>query len=344
MTASFDIRARIGSLLERFETLAIALILGGIVAVFTFWAPRGTFLTVTNVRNIILDSSEILILALGMTFLLIAAQIDLSIGSLVVFSSVVGAKVMVSLAGTAAQVENLQYPHLALALVLSIPVFLLCGGAWGLFNGVLTIKLRIPAFIVTLATLGIALGFSQILTGGINVQGVPVPLQEFFGMGELFGVIPWPVVVAVVITALFWVTLSRTRFGLRTYAIGANTEAARRAGVNVDRHVISLFVLMGVLCGVVGFIDVARFDTASIAGHEQDALSAISAAVIGGTSLFGGRGRVSGTVVGALIPAVLLNGFVIVGVQPFWQEVAVGSVLLFAVYLDQLRRRSSQLT
>ena len=154
---------------------------------------------------------------------------------------------------------------------------------------------------------------------------------------------PWPVVTAVVITAILWVVLSRTSFGLRTYAIGANVEAARRAGINVSRHLMLLYVLMGLLAGVTGVVDVARFNTASIAGHEQDALGAIAAVVIGGTSLFGGRGRISGTVVGALIPAVLNNGFIIVGVQPFWQNVAVGCVLLLAVFLDQLRPQGREL-
>jgi ribose transport system permease protein len=331
----------VSGVFERLETLSIALLLVGIVAVFTVWAPSGTFLTRTNLENIALDTSQILILALGMTFLLIAAGIDLSIGSIVVFASVIGAKVMVALAGTTAQVENFQYPHLTLALLGGVSAAVVVGAAWGVFNGVVSVKLRMPPFIVTLATLGIALGIAQLLTGGLNVQNVPIPLQESFGLGSFAGLVPWPVVVAVGVTAALWILLRRTRFGLRTYAIGANAEAVRRAGVNVDRHVISLYGLMGVLCGIVGVIEVSRFGTATIAGHQQDALAAISAAVIGGTSLFGGRGRISGTIVGALIPAVLLNGFVIVGVEPFWQDVAVGSVLLVAVYLDQLRRRRS---
>lgn len=337
----YDPRFWIGRFLDRFETAAITLILIGIVVMFTVWAPSGTFLTGQNVKNIALDSSEILILAVGMTFLLIAAGIDLSIGSIVLFSSVVATKLLVHLSGTAAQIANYQFPNLGWALVASIPVFLGIGALFGLANGVLSVRLRITPFIVTLATLGIGLGLSQVLTSGINVQNVPPKLQESFGLGELAGVVPWPVVVAAVVTAVFWVVLAKTRFGLRTYAIGANAESARRAGIKVNAHLVSLYVLMGALCGLVGFIDVARFNTVSIGGHQQDALSAISAAVIGGTSLFGGRGRIPGTVVGALIPAVLQNGFVIVGVQPFWQQVAIGGVLLVAVYLDQLRRRSS---
>jgi ribose transport system permease protein len=280
-----------------------------------------------------------LILAAGMTFLLIAAGLDLSIGSMVVFSAVAAAKAMVAISGVDGALAPAHTPHLAPALVIGIAAGVACGLGWGLINGILSVRFRIPPFIATLATAGIVLGLSQVWTGGLNVQGAPIEFQRFFGLGELAGVIPWPVVVAVVVVGVLWVVLARTRFGLRTYAIGANPDAARRAGVNVDRHLLILYVLVGALAGLVGVIDVARFNTASISGHTQDALAAIAAVVIGGTSLFGGRGRMSGTIIGALIPAVLLNGFVILDVQPFWQNVAVGCVLLVAVYVDQIRRR-----
>lgn len=125
---------------------------------------------------------------------------------------------------------------------------------------------------------------------------------------------------------------------MRTYAIGSSAEAARRAGINVNAHMSILYLTMGVLAGVVGLVEVARFNTATVAGHTETALAAIAAVVIGGTSLFGGRGRMSGTVVGSLIPAVLASGFIIVGIDPFWQNVAIGVVLLIAVFLDQWRR------
>jgi ribose transport system permease protein len=333
-------RLRIGAAADRYENLWIGLILGALVVAFTLVAPSDTFLTVINFKNVLLDASELLILATGMTFLLIAAGIDLSIGSQVVFSSVVAAKVMVHLAGSEQQILNFVYPHLALALTLGILTSIGAGAAWGLVNGIVIVRYRVPPFITTLGTAGIALGLSQVITGGLNVPNVPVPLQDFFGIGSLGGVIPWPVVVSALIVALMWVVLRMTSFGLHTYAIGASVEAARRAGINVDRHLITLYVLMGTLCGIVGIVDVARFDTASISAHSQDVLAAISAVVIGGTSLFGGRGRLSGTIIGVFIPVVLQAGFIIVGVQAFWQNVAVGSVLIVAVYIDQLRRRS----
>ena len=129
-----------------------------------------------------------------------------------------------------------------------------------------------------------------------------------------------------------------TRFGRYTYAVGSNEEGTRRAGVAVDRHLITVYGLCGLLAGLAGFLSLARFGTTTIGGHSTDNLNAIAAVVIGGTSLFGGVGTMLGTFFGVLIPAVLQNGFIIVGVQPFWQQVAVGAVLIIAVYLDQLRR------
>ncbi|MDW5596853.1 ABC transporter permease [Conexibacter stalactiti] len=328
---------------ERFESLTIAAILLIIIAIFAVLAPEGSFLTLDNLRNVALDASAMLILAAGMTFLLIAAGLDLSIGAMVVFSAVVSAKVMLWVAGDVTpDVAQMDHPHLALALVLGIFAALGIGLLWGMVNGLLSVKAKIPAFIATLATSGVILGLAQVWTGGLNVTGAPIQLQEFFGLGSLFDAIPWPVVVAIVVTGGLWIVLAFTRFGLRTYAIGANPDAARRAGINVNRHLLILYIMMGVLAGIVGVIDLARFNTASVSGHTEDALAAISAVVIGGTSLFGGRGRMSGTVIGALIPAVLLNGFVIMAIDPFWQNVAVGLVLLAAVYVDQLRRRKAQ--
>lgn len=321
---------------ESVEELAILGLLVAIVIAFSVLSPSGTFFAADNFKNIALDASEILILAVGMTLLLVAGALDLSVGSLVIFTAVVSAKVIVAVVGSGPGT-----PHLALALILGVLAGLAAGAVWGLINGGLTVKARIPAFITTLATAGMALGLALVWTKGLPVSGVPLQLQSSFGLGSVLG-IPWPVVVAAVVAAVGWVTLSRTRFGLRTYAIGANAEAARRAGVRVSRHMIVLFMVMGLLAGIVGVVDVARFDTGSVSGHTDDALNAIAAAVIGGTSLFGGRGRIAGTIIGALIPAVLRNGFIIVGVQPYWQQVAVGAVLLAAVFIDQTRRRRLQ--
>jgi ribose transport system permease protein len=324
--------------LLRNENVFLLVVLVGLIVGFTIATPAGTFLSVLNFKNIALDTAEIFILAAGQTFIIIAAGIDLSIGSLVVFSAVVSAQLMVQLSGTTTQVENAVYPHLASGLTVGVLAGVLAGAGWGFFNGFVTVKFRIPSFITTLGSLGMALGLAQVITGGLNVANVPPQIQDVFGSGSLLG-IPWLVVVAAIVLVVMWTLLSQTRFGLRTYAIGSNIDAARRAGINVDWHVIGLFVLMGALCGIVGILDVARFDTASISAHSQDNLAAIAAVVIGGTSLYGGRGGMGGTIIGALIPSILRNGFILVGVQPYWQNVAIGAVLVLAVFIDQRRRR-----
>jgi ribose transport system permease protein len=149
------------------------------------------------------------------------------------------------------------------------------------------------------------------------------------------------VLTAAVVVAVLWFILAKTRFGLRNYAIGANPEAARRAGINVNGHLMAVYALVGLLAGLAGTIDVARYTTATITGYTGTALAAITAVVIGGTSLWGGRGRMSGTIVGAFIPATLTSGFVVMGIPPFWQNVAIGVVLLLAVWADQYRRSTA---
>lgn len=326
---------------DRREDLSIGSVLLALIVVFTILTPAGTFLTLENLKNVSVNASSLMILSAGVTVLLIAAGLDLSIGSIAVFSSVMTAKVIGSMSGAEAAITTGSYEHLGLAIAVGVAVAVLSGAAWGAINGFIIVRLRIPSFIATLATLGIALGLAQVLAGGVNVANIPIPLQEGFGLGQAFGFMPWPVVVAAAVTAVLWVVLAKTRFGLRNYAIGSNTESARRAGINVNRHMFILYVMVGVLAGLVAMIDISRFGVASLSAHSQDALAAIAACVIGGTSLFGGRGRMFGTIIGVFIPAILLNGFVIMQIDPFWQNVAVGIVLLSAVYIDQLRRSSS---
>jgi Ribose/xylose/arabinose/galactoside ABC-type transport systems, permease components len=327
----------------KLESALLVVILGAMIVIFTIISPSGEFFSSGNIRSIALDTSEILVLSAGEMLIIVAAGLDLSIGSIVVFSSVVGAKTLVALSGSPAQVAQFTYPHLALGITAGVVVAVLAGLGWGTLNGLLTAKWGVPPFIVTLGTLSVAVGLAQVITGGLNVPNIPPALQNSYGSGQLFG-IPWLVWTAIIVVGILWILLELTRYGLHTYAIGASPEAARRAGINVRLHTISLYALMGLLAGIVGIMDVARFDTASIFAHTQDNLTAITAAVIGGTSLFGGRGRMLGTVIGAFIPATLRNGFVLIGVEPFWQNVAIGSVLITAVYIDQMRRRRAKIT
>jgi ribose transport system permease protein len=269
----------------------------------------------------------LLVIATGLTYVIITAGIDLSVGSVVVFSGVVAAKLMDSVGGNGWGV-----------ILLGLLTALVAGAAWGTLNGFLVAKAKIPPFIVTLGTLGMALGGALLITGGVDERNVPFKLIDTIGTGRLFDQLPYLVLIAAVVALIGGIVLAMTRFGRYTYACGSNLEGARRAGVNVDRHLMKVYGLGGTLAGLAGFLSLARFGTTSIGGHSTDNLDAIAAIVIGGTSLFGGVGTIIGTVVGVFIPAVLRNGFVIVGVQPFWQQVAVGAVLIAAVYFDQLRR------
>jgi ribose transport system permease protein len=310
------------------STTWIILILVGLILVFSVMEPD-SFATVNNARNLATSAAILLVIAVGMTFVIITAGIDLSVGSVLVFSGVVSANAMNGMDGDGWDV-----------ILIGLVVALGCGLGWGVLNGVLITKARVPPLIVTLGTLGMALGLALIITDGVDVREVPPRLVTSIGVGRLFDQIPWLVVIAAAVAVIFGVMLHSTRFGRHTYAIGSNDEAARRAGINVDRHLIAIYAISGMLSGLAGFMSLARFATTTIGGHATDNLQAIAAVVLGGTSLFGGVGTVLGTVVGVFIPAVLQNGFVITGVETFWRDVAVGAVLIAAVYLDQLRRRT----
>jgi ribose transport system permease protein len=303
----------------------IGLILVALIAIFAILEPS-SFFDVPNARNIATDAAVLLVLAVGSTYVIITAGIDLSLGSVLVFSGVVSAKLMNSVGGNNWGV-----------ILIGLAVALAAGLGWGLLNGFLVAKAKIPAFIVTLGTLGMSLGAAYLITGGVDEREVPFKLVADLGIGRIAG-IPYLVLISIVVAIVFGILLAQTRFGRYTYAVGSNEEAVRRAGVNVDRHLIKVYALAGTLSGLAGFMNLARFGTTTIGGHATDNLNAIAAVVIGGTSLFGGIGSILGTVFGVFIPAVLQNGFVIVGVQAFWQQVAVGAVLIVAVYLDQVRR------
>ena len=306
----------------------IGLILAGLIIVFAT-LEYDSFVSASNARNIFTDAAVLLVLAVGMTYVIITAGIDLSVGAVLVFSGVVSAKFMSAVGG-----DNWGTILLGLAAALA------SGMAWGVVNGFLIAKAKIPPLIVTLGTLGMALGFALLITGGVDEREVPIKLIDTVGTGRLFDQIPYLVIISLAVAVVFGIVLAATRFGRYTYAVGSNEEAARRAGIPVDRHLIKVYALAGTLAGLAGFLSLARFSTTTIGGHDTDNLSAIAAVVIGGTSLFGGIGTILGSVFGVFIPAVLENGFVIIGVNPFWQEIAVGAVLVGAVYLDQLRRRS----
>lgn len=286
-----------------------------------------SFLTAANARNIALDTSILLVLAVGSTFVITTSGIDLSVGAVLVFSSVVAAKVL----------HDHQIAGWTGALV-ALGVCLACGAAWGLINGAIIAYLRVNALIATLGTMGMALGLSYVLSD--NGLDVPVENQQLnsIGIDRLFGQMPYLVLIAGLVALVAGIALAQTRFGRHTKAIGSNREAAERVGINVQRHLLKVYGIAGLLSGLAGCMALARFSTTTIQGHSLDVLAVITGVILGGTSLFGGIATMLGTVIGMFIPSVLANGFVISGIVPFWQQVAVGATLIVAVYIDQLSR------
>lgn len=302
-----------------------------LLIVFALLRPD-SFPTIANAQNVVSDAAILLVLAVGGTYVILTGGIDLSVNGVLVFSGVIAAKLMNALGGDGTT-----------AILAGVVGAVVSGAAWGLLNGFLVARAHIPPLIVTLGTMGAATGAALLLTDGVDVRDVPLDLVLNLGSGRLLGV-PWLFVIALGLAVVFGVVLAKTRFGRRTYAAGSNVEALRRAGVNTAAHLIKVYTIGGLLAGVAGYLSLARFATTTLGGHTTDNLQTIAAVVIGGTSLFGGRGVMLGTIIGVFIPTVLQNGFVVLGVSAFWQQVAVGAVLIAAVYLDQLRRRARQRT
>ncbi|MCW2504314.1 MAG: sugar transporter permease [Actinomycetia bacterium] len=319
------------SYLRRVANLQSVWILGVllvIVAAFSI-AAGGRFLSTSNFSLISQNIAVWAVLGVGMTFVIVTSGIDLSIGSVLVFSSVIAAKVMAAVGGDGWGVAGL-----------GILAALVAGIAWGLLNGFLVAKAKIPALIVTLGSLSVALGLAQVITGGIDIRAVPGALTDFNTYIKILGIPALPFT-ALIVVIIGGIVLHKTRFGRYTYAIGSNELGARRVGINVDRHLILIYGLSGTLAGLGAILALAQFGTTTIAGQSLTNLNVIAAVVIGGTSIFGGQGSIFGTVVGLFIPAVLQAGFVIIGVEAFWQGVAVGTVLVAAVYVDQSRRAAA---
>ena len=308
----------------------IFLVLIFLVVLFTILS--GDFLTTFNLVNILASAAIIAVMAVGQTFVIITGGIDLSVGSVLVLSGVIAAEVMTGIGG-----KNPSGPIILLACLAGVA----SGGALGLINGWLIARLKIPALIVTLGAYGVALGFAQVITGGIDLHNIPQGFINALGYGRWLG-IPVIVYIALFAALILGLVLAQTRFGQHTYAIGSNQQGARRAGIKVNRTLIEIYTMQGLLSGVAGIMSLAYFSTTTIAGHTTDNLAVISGVVLGGTSLFGGYGTIAGTLIGILIPVVLQNGLVILAIQSYWQTIVTGMILVLAVYADQLKRRSRQ--
>ena len=303
--------------LFRFELLAVLILL---CVATSLLSPY--FLTGRNLLNVLLATSVTGILALGMTYIICMAAIDLSVGSTLALSAVVGGSM----------ISPLELPW-----SVAILACLATGAVVGLVNGLLVTKGDIPPFIVTLGTLGIARGLAYILTKERAIYGMPDQIV-FLGQGRILE-IPVPVIIFLVAAAAAHVMLQHTRFGRYTLVIGDNLAAAQVTGLNVKSHQVKVFVLMGLLAAVAGIVQVGRLNAADPSSGLFYELTAITAAIIGGCDLFGGRGTIVGTLIGALIMGVVQNCLNLMGIEAFYQQVAIGIVLILAVWLDRLRAR-----
>lgn len=293
-----------------------ALILLGLV----FTVLSSNFLTTNNLVTVVQQSSYIAILAYAETMVIITGGIDLSLGSILAVSGVAVGKL----------------------ILMGVPVWaavlggLLTGAACGLVNGFVVAKMKLVPFIATLGMQNIARGIAYVLTNSLPVSGLSEDLY-FIGGGSV-GIIPVPVIIMLALALVFAFVLNKCAFGRRVYAVGSSREAARLSGIDVGKVEIMVFTIGGLLAGLVGVILTSRVlssqPNAGI-GYESDA---IAAAIIGGTSPSGGSGTILGTVIGALTIAVLKNGLNLLKVNPFWQQIAIGIVIIAAVFIDRLRK------
>jgi len=315
-------RPRGRGLLVRIATerqLLLIVLIVALVALMTILEPT-TFPRTANAAVVLLDTAQTGILACGMMVLLISGMFDLSIGGILGFSGI--------MAGLAA--KNLGLPPIVAFLI---------GCGWGVLlgalNGALVTKFRINALIATLATLSIYRGLLQLVSGaGVTNIGHGFTV---FGQSQILGIYS-PFWFMAVIVLLFAFLVGRTRYFRQAYYIGGNARAAKLSGINVDRTVFSFFVIMGLLAGLAGALLASRLNTAVVLAGQGVELKVITAVVLGGASLSGGVGTIFGAFLGVLLMALLQNAMIIAGINPFWQLIVVGIVLLISVGLDQFAR------
>ena len=302
-----------------FEGLGLTLVIVALAILFTAINPR--FASLTNFVNILTQASFIIVMAAGMTFVITSAGIDLSVGSAAALVTVVAFGL----------IKGGMDPALGVLAMFALGAFL--GG----LTGVLIAVVKIPPFIATLGMMAALRGLALVHSAGEMHFGLPASLT-WIGQGSIAGV-PAPVVISLVFAALAARLFNHTRFGLHVRAVGGNREAARLAGVPVNRVEVMVYVLMGLATALGGLIMMTRIDSTQATIGTAMEIHVISAVIIGGTSLFGGRGTIYGAVMGALLLSMMTNALVIAGVDYFWQLVAMGSVVLIAVAIGNLRER-----
>jgi ribose transport system permease protein len=321
------------TMIQRVADLRAWLFLAALILGFEIWSRvdfGGTFLFNTfNIQSIAIFAVAPLLLATGQTFVIISGGIDLSLGYIMGLASVV-----------AAHAINWAGPIMGLPMAVLFGGFAAIAAAMipGAVNGLLVSRLKVPPFIGTLGMFGVARGVAFLLAGGTTVPVSGNALFSALGNGRIYGV-PWVVIATALFVLAMHYLLGQTRFGQHNYALGANEQAARRAGINITAHVLRLYILSAICAGVAGFLYAARFSAGAAQAGEPLLLDSVAAVVIGGASLFGGSGTILGTVAGALVIAVIQYGLVFINVEPFWQFISVGVVIIISVLIDQAQRR-----
>lgn len=311
------VRSSLSDLAAQATALGALIVL---IIVLTILSPY--FLTYANISQVVVETAVTAMIAVGMTLVIITAGIDLSVGSIAGLAGVIGALVMVQL--------HLPWP---LATVIGVAV----GGAAGLVNGALIGWVKLAPFIATLGMMGVAQGLTFISTGAVAVYGLPSSF-DVLGQGRL-GPVPIPGICLAGVIIIFWIIYNRTKLGRYSYAIGSNSEAARLVGIPSARYLVLVYVLQGALAGFGGMVAASRVSSGQPNFGVGLELDAIAASVIGGASLFGGVGTVSGTVIGAFLIQLIRNGSVLLNINSYVQDVIIGAIVWLAVAWDQLRRK-----
>ncbi len=306
--------------LRRWEASGVLLALIVLTTALALASPN--FLTLTNLPILLRNASFVGLVALGETLVILVGGIDLSVGAGAGLSAIIGA---------------LMLTKLGLNPFLTLPLTLLFGLALGLVNALFVAKLRLNPFIVTLASGEIFAGAILVITEGYPVRPLGSPFT-MFGQTQIFG-LPLPFLVFLACGLGLWFVLARTRFGRDIYAVGGNRDAATLVGIRVDRVEMAAFGLAGMFAALAGILYASRMDAAQPTVGQGWMLSAITASILGGTSLRGGEGAIVGTMFGALLLTVLQNGTVLLNVSGYWERVIIGGVVLVAVLIDVLRRK-----
>lgn len=289
-----------------------------ICAVMTILSP--VFLTLTNIRNVVRQSSIFGVMAIGMTFVILTGGIDLSVGSVLAIAGAIAAGMLKGGAG--------MLPVVALALVIGI--------GCGLANGLIITIGRIAPFVVTLGMMSIARSLTLIYTKGYPISGFSGPFR-FIGGGDVAS-IPFPIIVFALTVVVAWLILTQTRLGRYTYAIGGNEETVKLSGIDSNRYKVIVYVISGITAAMSALILTSRLNSAEPVAGQGYELDVIASVVIGGTSLSGGTGSVWGTLIGALLIGVINNGMNLLGISPYFQLLVKGLIIIGAVLLDRLRQ------